>query len=177
MDTNYCNPQKCDKKETCNHHIVKVMYGKRIATDMSNICLPDYRLYIKGNYFKSFPNKSYYESLLNFYDNVCTGDGCEKRTVTVYDKNKSIRSSQVDCKLGEKFTCHHPEHPDNAMIIDFAKTMQAENEAFKKAGITEGTVTYICPKCGSEAIANRYSHNGRLHGLGSGCSKCGMSHT
>jgi len=36
--------------------------------------------------------------------------------------------------------------------------LQAENEAFKKAGITEGTVTYICPKCAGEAIANKACH-------------------
>jgi len=175
MDTSYCNPQKCEKKETCNHHIVKPMYGKRIATDMSDICLPDYRLYIKGDYYKSFPNKNYYKSVLSFYDNICSGSECGNREI--YDKNNPMSLSKIHCKLGKGFNCNHPKHPDNEMEIDCNKTIQAENEAFKKAGITEGTVTYICPKCGGEAIANRYKHDGMINGLGSGCPKCGTSHT
>lgn len=63
------------------------------------------------------------------------------------------------------------------LMDDSFKIMKAEEEAFKKAGIKEGTVTYTCPICGSIAIANRYYYNGRYHGLGSGCPKCGISHS
>lgn len=175
MDTNYCNPKTCDRKENCNHHIVKPFHGIKKAEDMSDICLPNYRLYIKGDFYKSFPSKNYYKSLLSFYDNVCCGENCGNKTL--YNKNEKFASSQVDCKLGEEFTCNHPKHPDNEIVFDFLKTIQAEDDAFKKAGIEEGTVTYICPKCGGEAIANRYTHDERTHGLGSGCPKCGTSHS
>lgn len=175
MDTSYCNPKHCEKKNTCNHHIVKPVFGKRIAEDMSDICLPGYRLYIEGDYYKRFPNKAHYVELLDFYDNVCPGENCSKREL--YDRKKPMRSSQIDCKLGKEYTCKNPKHPDNAMFIEFINTLKAEEEAFRKAGIDEGTVTYTCPKCGSEAIANRYKHGGRYHGLGSYCKKCGTSHT
>jgi predicted RNA-binding Zn-ribbon protein involved in translation (DUF1610 family) len=63
------------------------------------------------------------------------------------------------------------------MMDDFFKIMKAEEEAFEKAGIKEGTVTYTCPICGGTAVAVRYVHNGRTGGLGSHCTKCGYSHT
>lgn len=55
--------------------------------------------------------------------------------------------------------------------------MQAENEAFEKAGIKTGKIEFICPLCGGKAIGNRYEHSGRTHGLGSGCTKCGITHS
>jgi hypothetical protein len=56
-------------------------------------------------------------------------------------------------------------------------TMQAEEEAFEKAGIEEGRVEYECPICGGTAVANRYMYGGSYHGLGSGCETCGSYHT
>lgn len=56
-------------------------------------------------------------------------------------------------------------------------TMQAEEEAFERAGIEEGRVEYECPICGGTAVANRYMYGGRYHGLGSGCETCGSYHT
>jgi predicted RNA-binding Zn-ribbon protein involved in translation (DUF1610 family) len=56
-------------------------------------------------------------------------------------------------------------------------TMEAEEEAFLRAGINEGRVEYICPLCGGTAIAVRHIHGGRYHGLGSGCKSCGAWHT
>lgn len=55
--------------------------------------------------------------------------------------------------------------------------MEASNEAFKKAGIETGRLEFICPFCGGKAIGNRYEYNGAIHGLGSGCTKCGVSHS
>lgn len=59
----------------------------------------------------------------------------------------------------------------------FMSMIETENEAFKKAGIKEGRVKYKCPICGGVAIANRYTYGGRRGGLGSGCPKCGISHS
>jgi predicted RNA-binding Zn-ribbon protein involved in translation (DUF1610 family) len=64
-----------------------------------------------------------------------------------------------------------------AEAIEFHKIIKAEDEAFEKAGIDEGTVTYICPICGGEAVANRYKFGDRYHGLGSGCRTCGTWHS
>jgi len=55
--------------------------------------------------------------------------------------------------------------------------MRAEEEAFRKAGIKVGRVEFTCPICGGKAIGNRYYHGGRIHGLGSGCTKCGIRHS
>lgn len=55
--------------------------------------------------------------------------------------------------------------------------IEVENQAFEDAGITEGTVEFECPLCGGKAIGHRYIHGGRIHGLGSGCTDCGMMHT
>ncbi len=60
MDTNCCRPKACDKKDACNHYIIKPLCGGRlIAEDLSDICLPNYRLYIEGDFYKNFPNKNY----------------------------------------------------------------------------------------------------------------------
>ena len=122
---------------------------------MSDICLPNYRLYIEGDFYKAFSNKVYYVEMLNFFDKECTRQSCGYKEI--YDKSKPFRSSQVACKLGNEFNCNHPKHPDNSVFDDFIFTLKAENDAFKKAGITEGTVTYTCPKCGSQAVANSIS--------------------
>lgn len=63
------------------------------------------------------------------------------------------------------------------MIENLFKIRMAENEAFEKAGITEGRVEYICPICGNIAVANRYMFNGSYHSLGSGCKNCGIVHS
>lgn len=63
------------------------------------------------------------------------------------------------------------------LMGNIIKVFKAEKEAFKKAGIQEGTVEYTCPICGGRAIANRYEYNGSYHGLGSGCSNCGIRHS
>jgi len=60
--------------------------------------------------------------------------------------------------------------------------MTAEKEAFEKAGITLGRVTFTCPLCGGEAVGNRYQHESldgycRVGGFGSGCTKCGFRHS
>lgn len=176
MDTNCCRPKACDKKDACNHYIIKPLCGGRlIAEDLSDICLPNYRLYIEGDFYKNFPNKNYYQKLLDFYDNECGGQDCQEREV--YDDSKPFSSSRTDCKLGKQYTCGHPKHPDNAIIANSLKRLKAEDEAFQRAGIDEGTVTYTCPICGGEAVANRYKYNGRYHGLGSGCKRCGFSHS
>ncbi|WP_422445995.1 hypothetical protein [Thermoanaerobacterium sp. DL9XJH110] len=60
---------------------------------------------------------------------------------------------------------------------DFIKFIKAESEAFEKAGIKTGRVEFICPICGGKAIGNRYKYGGRIHGLGSGCTKCGIRHS
>jgi hypothetical protein len=63
------------------------------------------------------------------------------------------------------------------IVFNFLLVLEAEEEAFKKAGIDEGRVEYKCPICGGTAIANRYKSGGSYHGLGSGCPTCGTSHT
>lgn len=170
-----CRGRSCSKKKTCNHYIVNTFLDKLIGEDLSDICLPDYRLYIEGNFYKSFPDKEFYISLLNFYDNECEGENCGKREI--YDKNELIRPTRIECKFGEGFTCNHLKHPSNEIVVEFMKILQAEEEAFKKAGINEGTVYYTCPICGGEAVAKRYMQDGSIHGLGSGCKKCETWHT
>lgn len=174
MDTEYCNPETCDKKDSCNHHLVKPSVGNRIAVDLSDICLPDHRLYIKGDYYKGFPNKAYYKELLTFYDHKCPSKNCGQRAV--YDQ-RITRSSRVECKLGIKYTCTHPEHPTNNSLEKIMKMLQAEASATKNAGIEEGAVTYTCPICGNKAVANRYKYAGKTGALGSGCPHCGISHS
>ena len=63
------------------------------------------------------------------------------------------------------------------IVSKFFEYLLTENEAFKKAGLEVGTVVFTCPLCGGKAIGNRYKHDGRIHGLGSGCIKCGIRHT
>jgi predicted RNA-binding Zn-ribbon protein involved in translation (DUF1610 family) len=174
MDTQYCNPKSCDRKETCNHHIVKPTSGTRVPEDLSDICLPDYWLYIKGDYYKGFPNKAYYVELLNFYDNKCPGQNCGQRAI---HNQKLARTSRIECNLGIHYTCNHPDHPTNNSLAKIMKLLQAESEAIEQAGIEEGTVTYTCPICGNEAIANTYKYAGKTGRLGSGCPHCGISHS
>lgn len=63
------------------------------------------------------------------------------------------------------------------IIGNTLKFMKAENEAFKKAGLKTGRVEFTCPICGGKAIGNRYMYGGCIHGLGSGCTKCGIRHS
>lgn len=65
----------------------------------------------------------------------------------------------------------------NDFLFKACKFMEASNEAFKKAGTETGRLEFICPVCGGKAIGNRYEYNGAIHGLGSGCTKCGVSHS
>jgi predicted RNA-binding Zn-ribbon protein involved in translation (DUF1610 family) len=175
MYTHSCDSKTCTRKDKCSHHNVETLFEKRISEDLSDLCLPGYRLYLENHNYKSFPTKAYYAELLEFYDNVCEGIGCGKRKV--YDCNGPFETSRIECKLGKEFTCKHPVHPDNKIVNEILATLQAENEAFKRAEIKEGTVTYICPNCGGEAVANRYIQGGRVNGLGSYCKGCGTSHT
>lgn len=62
-------------------------------------------------------------------------------------------------------------------LDDFAKFIEAEGEAFKKAGIKTGRVEFTCPVCGGKAVGIRELHRGRISGMGSGCSGCNMNHT
>ena len=66
---------------------------------------------------------------------------------------------------------------DERWVNNLMKYLVAEGQAFKEAGLEVGTVEFICPICGGKAIGNRYKHGGRIHGLGSRCTKCGISHT
>ena len=63
---------------------------------------------------------------------------------------------------------------DMDQIISFLK---AEAEAFEKADLDVGKVEFACPVCGGKAVGNRYWYGGRAHGLGSGCTKCGIRHS
>jgi transcriptional regulator with XRE-family HTH domain len=67
--------------------------------------------------------------------------------------------------------------PMSDSLKKFINFLKAEDEAFEKAGIKTGRVSFTCPICSGVAVANRYWHGGRIHGLGSGCKKCGISHT
>jgi predicted RNA-binding Zn-ribbon protein involved in translation (DUF1610 family) len=63
------------------------------------------------------------------------------------------------------------------LVKKFLAFAKAESRAFKKAGKDVGTVQFTCPICGGKAIGNRYMFRGRIHGLGSGCPNCGISHS
>lgn len=175
MDTYSCDSKTCTRKNKCNHHNTEPLFGKRISEDLSDLCLPDYRLYLEDDNYKRFPPKAYYAKLLRFYDNVCEGIGCGEREE--YDDDDPFILSRIECKLGKEFTCKHSVHPDNKAAYAVLATIKAEKEAFKKAGKEAGTVTYLCPNCGGEAVASRYIHGGRYHGMGSYCKGCGTSHS
>lgn len=55
------------------------------------------------------------------------------------------------------------------------KEMEAQEEAFKNAGITHGTVEYICPHCGGKATATRYRHGSHIVGGGTCQNGCFVS--
>lgn len=178
MENYRCVASDCDKCDLCDHYNVKRFDEKDmiIEEDLSDICLPEYRLYSDINHpYQHYPCKEDYKELFYFYDNECDGESCS------YQKNyKGItteRCSCIECKLGEHITCTYPKHPTNKLIAEMWECFNAENKAFENAGINEGTVTYTCPICGGEAVANRYLHEGSLHGLGSGCKTCGTWHT
>lgn len=63
------------------------------------------------------------------------------------------------------------------LMESILKFMGAENKAFEEKGIKTGRVEFVCPVCGGQAVGNRYEYNGRIHGLGSGCVKCGIRHS
>jgi len=178
MEVYRCIASNCNKTDTCGHYNAKKTFREKIIKeDLSDICLPTYRLYIDGrdNPFQKYSCKEVYKELFTFYDNECDGECCsyqkEYKGITIE------HSSCIDCKLGEHITCKNPNHPTNLVIAKMLKSIQAENKAFEDAGITEGTVTYTCPICGDEAVGNRYLYEGSHHGLGSGCEKCGTWHT
>lgn len=182
MGETYCEPIKCQKKETCNHYLVKNnAFGKSMAEDLSDICQGE-RLYIEGKKFLGFPNKKYYEELISFYDNVCKceqSEQCDCREIyRKYDRIKNpFSSSKSDCKMGDEYTCKHAKHPDNRMLTDAFEFIEAENEAFIIADKKEGTISFVCPICGGNAIGRRQKISGRISGLGSHCEKCGFGHT
>jgi len=177
MENYRCNALNCDKSGTCGYYKAKTeLRGKIIKEDLSDICLPEYRLYTcKDHAYQVYSCKDTYKELFDFYDNECNGESC------LYQKSyKGIKiehSSCIDCKLGEHITCTNLKHPTNNAINKMMECFKAENKAFDDACITEGTVTYTCPMCGSEAVGNRYLYEESYHGLGSGCNTCGTWHT
>lgn len=178
MENYRCIAANCEKSKTCGHYNSRKIYREEIIEeDLSDICLLEYRLYTYylDNPYQKYSCKEVYKELFDFYDNKCDGENCS------YQKGyKGIaieHSSCIECKLGEHITCKNPNHPTNKAFNIMIECIMAESKAFEDAGITEGTVTYTCPRCGSEAVGNRYLHGGRYHGLGSGCKKCGMWHT
>lgn len=62
-------------------------------------------------------------------------------------------------------------------IDDFLKFIMAEAKAFEKAGVKTGKVEFTCPVCDGRAVGIRYEHGGRIHGLGSRCTQCGIEHS
>jgi len=191
MEVYYCNPKSCDRKESCNHYLVEkqlryddtdiLLAGVErdfIAEDLSDICLPEYRLFIFGDRYKAFNPKKYYQKLFWFFDHVCEGEQCQ--SYEAYGPQcPGYPASRIECKRGKEYTCKHEKHPINNSILDFLKFYEAEIKAFENAGIETGTVEFTCPVCGGKAIGNRYysSQSGRLKGLGSHCQQCGLSHT
>lgn len=180
MENYRCVSVNCDKCNICDHYNVKKFDEDDddiiIEEDLSDICLPGYRLYSDTDPpYRHYPCKGDYNELFFFYDNECDGDSCLYQKD--YDKTVKCQSSCIKCKLGDHITCTSPKHPTNKMINIMWECFKAEEKAFEKAGITEGIVTYTCPLCGGEAVASRYLHEGSYHGLGSGCKKCGTWHT
>ncbi len=194
MDNYRCIASNCDRHYTCGHYKVEKFYDDEfikncreegldmdedliIDEDLSDICLPKYRLYIqhKDKPYQHFDCKENYKKLFFFYDGECEGEYCFYQRD--YDETIKYQSSCVECKLSEYITCTNPKHPTNKIIDEMMACFRAEEKAFEDAGIEEGTVNYTCPICGDEAVASRYSHEGRLHGLGSGCRTCGTWHT
>lgn len=187
MENYRCIASNCDKSNDCCHYNVKKFYDDTlieefddedviIDEDLSDICLPEYRLYTNtDNEYQHYSPKEVYKELFDFYDNDCNGENCsfqkEYRGISIehYSCN--------ECKLGDNITCDNPNHPTNKIINEMMMCFEAENKAFEEAGITEGTVTYTCPICGGEAVVSRYLFNGSYHGLGSGCKTCGTWHT
>lgn len=178
MENYRCVATNCDKYKTCCHYNVK-KYDEDdeeiVDEDLSDICLPKYRLYNDTDKpYQHYSCKETYKELFEFYDDVCDGKSCS------YKKEyKGIMKDGtcVECKLGNHITCTNPKHPTNTVFDKMMEYLRAENKAFEDAGVTEGTVTYTCPLCGGEAVANRYLYDGSYHGLGSGCKTCGVWHT
>ncbi|MDR3593564.1 hypothetical protein [Clostridium sp.] len=176
MENYRCIATNCDKCATCGHYKAKSTFRRKfVKEDLSDICLPNYRLYSDGDRpYQVYSCKESYKELFNFYDNECSGENCS------YQKDyKGIMKdgSCIECKLGDHITCTNPKHPTNKIISQMIECLKAEIKAFEDAGITEGTVTYACPVCGGEAVASRYLYDGSYHGLGSGCKTCGTWHT
>lgn len=181
MENYYCICNSCSKKDTCGHYRANAdfdYYDEIIDEDLSDICLPNYRLYdnIKNQLFKhTYRCKEAYKELFDFYDNECEGENCTYKKA--YRAITIEHQSCIDCKLDDHITCENPNHPTNKVIKLMLDSFWAEQKAFDDAGITEGSVTYTCPICGDQAVANRYKYGDRYHGLGSGCKTCGTWHT
>lgn len=56
----------------------------------------------------------------------------------------------------------------SVLVAKAMKSITAENEAFAKAGISEGSVEYICPHCGGRAVATRVKRDNHLL-IGASC--------
>lgn len=176
MELFYCEPSNCDKKDKCNHYLVKYneFYTEKTGEDLSDICKGK-RLFLPGNEYKNFRPKQYYVDLLNFYDNICEGDNC--KSCEIY-KKEPFGSTRVPCKKGVEYTCKHDKHPENRTLHEMFEFMIASNNAFKKAGLKFGEVTFKCPICGGEAWAGQYktpnniSHKITVRAY---CKKCGSS--
>lgn len=178
MENYRCVATNCDRCKFCCHYNVKKFDegdDEIIDEDLSDICLPKYRLYNDTDHpYQHYSCKETYKELFDFYDNECDGEKCFYQK----DYEGMMKSgSCIECKLGEHITCTSPKHPTNKIVDEIMKCFWAEEKVFQDAGITEGTVTYTCPVCGGEAVANRYLYEGSLHGLGSGCKTCGTWHT
>jgi hypothetical protein len=86
----------------------------------------------------------------------------------------SVTGYRVSGKLKEEIMSNKDD--------DIMKYLLAEHAAFLEAGKETGKVEFTCPLCGGKAIGYRYEYEGydgsrNTGALGSGCIKCGISHT
>jgi hypothetical protein len=133
----------------------------------------DYKEKIKNTYAKWSENDFSDEWITEFekkwYSETATWDFIDllkaKKDLSAKEYEKKER------KMIKKF------EESEKLFKETLLTMQAEEDAFEKAGIEEGRVEYECPICGGIAVANRYMNGGSYHGLGSGCETCGSYHT
>jgi len=133
----------------------------------------DYKEKIKIAYDKWKENE-FSEEWFKWFESTWRPETNVFRFIELLKAKKTLR----EVKYRKKENKTIAEFEGTLQIIEkVLLVMEAEEEAFEKAGIKEGRVEYICPICGGKAIANRYTFNGSYHGLGSGCPTCGRSHS
>ena len=133
----------------------------------------DYREKIKIAYYK-WEEQGFSDEWLKWLENRWYPSTTVWEFIKLLNAKKTLSEANYKEKENEAIACFEKNSKALSKII---LVMEAEEEAFKKAGIKEGTVEYTCPICGNKAIANRYLYDGRYHGLGSGCPTCGTSHS